>query len=91
MTENENYWLKHLKRNNIGQIRVLSYILDIDVSKVFDNKIFSHLFEYPKAEIESIQDAARELVGNNDKYKPLIRFIKINKKILIKNMFMRKE
>ena len=57
MTENENYWLKHLKRNNIGQIRVLSYILDIDVSKVFDNKIFSHFkdFNFLSLSISSVK------------------------------------
>lgn len=86
MTEQENYWLKHLKRNNIGQIRAISFILDIDVSKILDTKTFLRVLEFPKSEIESIQDAARELVIKKEGYKPLVRFIKIGKKVLIKDL-----
>jgi replicative DNA helicase Mcm len=86
MTETENYWLKHLKRNNIGDIRAVSYILTIDVSKIMDNTVFLRTLESPKAEIELIQDAARELVVKQEKYEPLIRFVNISKKILIKDL-----
>jgi replicative DNA helicase Mcm len=91
MIEKENYWYKHLKRNNIGQIRSISYILDIDVSKIMDNEIFLRTLEFPKAEIETIQDAARELVTKKEKYEPLIRFININKKALIKDFLPDKD
>ncbi len=54
MIDPDNYWLKHLKRNNIGQIRSVSFILDIDVSKILDTDVFVRTMEFPKAEIETI-------------------------------------
>jgi len=88
MIDKDNYWLKHLKRNNIGAIRAISFILEIDMSKVLDNEVYSRTLDFPKAEIETIQDAARELIPAKDQdgYKPLIRFVNINKKTLIKDL-----
>ena len=86
MIEQDNYWLKHLKRNNIGQIRSVSFILDIDVSKILDTDVFVRTMEFPKAEIETIQEAARDLLGNNNGYRPSVQFTKIGKKILIKDL-----
>jgi replicative DNA helicase Mcm len=86
MTEEENYWIKHLKRNNIGEIRAVSFILHIDVSKILDLDVFTRTLEYPGNEIESIQEAARDLVVNTEKYKPLVRYVNIGKKTLIKDL-----
>ena len=86
MIDENNYWIKHLKRNNIGEIRGVSFIIEIDVSKILDNKVFDRVLDSPKGEIDEIQMAARELVNKTVIYKPLIRFINISKKILIKDL-----
>jgi len=84
--DKDNYWLKHLKRNNIGAIRAIAAIIEIDVSKILDNETFLKTLEFPKAEIEEIQEAALELFDKKVKFKPMIRFINIGKKILIKDL-----
>ena len=86
MIDENNYWIKHLKRNNIGEIRGVSFIIEIDVSKILDNKVFDRVLDSPNGEIDEIQMAARELVNKTVIYKPLIRFINISKKILIKDL-----
>jgi replicative DNA helicase Mcm len=84
--DQENYWIKHLKRNNIGEIRSISAILHIDVSKILDLEIFDRTLDFPLGEMERIQEAAHELIIKNEKYKPLIRYVNIGKKILIKDL-----
>ena len=89
MIDNDSYWLKHLKRNNSSDIRSLSEIIEIDMSKVLDNETYIHTMDTPESAINDIIDAARELVvkdTEHPKYKPLIRFINIGKKILIKDL-----
>jgi replicative DNA helicase Mcm len=87
LTDPENYWLKHLKRHNLGDIRNISAIIEIDCSKVLDNEVYARTIEHPKYEIETIIGAARELVVKQEKkYEPLIRYVNIGKKTLIKDL-----
>ena len=86
LIDKDSYWLKHLKRNNLGAIRAMSTIIEIDVSKILDNEIFVRTLEFPKGEIETIQDAALELFDKKVQFRPIIRYVKITKKILIKDL-----
>lgn len=86
MIDADNYWLKHLKKNNIGDIRAISSIINVNVSKILDLKIFTNTLDHPENEINEIRDATRELCNQKDTYKPLIRFVGIGRKTLIKEL-----
>ena len=86
MIDKDNYWLKHLKRNNIGAVRTQSAIIEVDVSKILDLEIFKRTLEFPETEVNEIQDAALELFDRKVNFRPLIRFVNIGKKILIKDL-----
>jgi replicative DNA helicase Mcm len=92
MIDEGDYWIAHLKKNNKKDLAAISLhyplesVINIDTSKILDNKVYARMIDVPKGEIEIIIDAAK-IAGNfDDKIKPIIRFINIKRKILIKNI-----
>ena len=63
MTEQEPYWVRHIRRHNQGDLtRIKNYpvekIITIDVSKITDKSSYERLIESPLGQIDEINDQA---------------------------------
>lgn len=90
--DEEDYWTRHLKKNNQGdltrikQLYPLEKTITIDVSAIINNVVFDNTIERPAAQIEEIIPAAIKEAQLEEAGEYVVRFININKKVQIRDL-----